>query len=518
VSERRFKGVTWSFGQTGRDDPQDAYRQLAKIEALRQQEQFDRALTLCQPLVARHPDYYGALYTLGLIYADKGEYPQALGCLVRAVMLDPRSWKALTALGTVYLELGASEMAAQTLEQARAINPQDAGIFATLGEIYRAEREYELAYNAFRSAVELDPKLDIAALGLGTTCMHLGRLAEAAKVFEALMNRGNHSLIALAALAEMPSSLVSIDVLSELQKTVPDKKVNRAEFDTALALIKAAALDKLGKTDEAWQLLVDSNRSIYLPKQQDAREVNETQTTALESLKRASIKPFLGGGSKKTISLFIFGPSRSGKTTMEALLGALEGVKRGYENPIVENAVRRTFQSAGLLTERAFDLLPSRLEAQCREFYADELERRAGSATVFTNTHPARIYDAARLASAFPNVRLIFVKRHLNDNLLRVFMRRYAVGNSYSYNLKSARDHIEWYHQMIDTLASKLPHISRVIQYEDIIADPESALQIGADLCGLRLPRVALPEIGDDRGCSKPYQALIAATLAEKIS
>jgi hypothetical protein len=201
---------------------------------------------------------------------------------------------------------------------------------------------------------------------------------------------------------------------------------------------------------------------------------------------------------------------------METLIAQLDGVKRGYENPIVENAVRRTFQLAGLLTERAFELLPSALDAQCREAYVDELVRRSGSAKVFTNTHPARVYDAARIASVFPNVRFIFIKRHRDDNLLRIFMRRYAVGNSFSYDLKSALDHIEWYHTMIDTLAEKLPKISRVIQYEDIIANPESALRTAADLCELSVANMPLSEIGDDRGCSKPYEGLIAAALEQK--
>jgi hypothetical protein len=221
--------------------------------------------------------------------------------------------------------------------------------------------------------------------------------------------------------------------------------------------------------------------------------------------------PAVGGG--KTISLFILGPSRSGKTTMETLLATLDGVKRGYENPIVENAVLRAFQTAGLLTNKAFEVLPLKLDALCREIYVEELARRAGSAKVFTNTHPARVHDAARVAAAFPDVRFIFVKRNLDDNMLRIFMREYAVGNSYSYDLKATREHLLWYHQMIDTLVEKLPQIARVIHYEDIIADPAAALRMGGDLCGLAVKDVSLPELGDDRNCSEPYRMLILAAL-----
>jgi len=512
VSEQqRFKGVTWSVGQASSNPSLEAFRQLEKAEALRRQGEFDRARTLCEPLVARHPDYYGALHTLGLIYADKGQYPQALGCLVRAVMLNPRSWQALTALSTVYLELGASEMAAQSLEQARRIKGNDPSILATLGEIYQAEREYELAYDAYRDALSLESDLEIAAIGFSTCGMYLGRYAEAAKIFEDLIRKGKRSLAAFTALADLPPAFVQMDVISELAKLTREKGAGKAEFKDSIAVVRAAALDRAGHHQEAWEQVVPANRALHLAKQADLHDMRETERASLARVRERRIRT--KRAAQEPISLFILGPSRSGKTTTETLVATLDGVKRGYENPIVENAIRRTFQSAGLLTGRLFEALPPPLDAQCSEIYAEELARRAGAAKVFTNTHPIRIHDAARMAEAFANVRFIFVKRNLEDNMLRIFMREYAVGNPYAYDLKSIREHLLWYHQMIDVLAEKLPEICRVICYEDIIADPAAALRMAADLCGLKVKEDGLPEVGDDRNCSEPYRALIAAAL-----
>ena len=52
------------------------------------------------------------------------------------------------------------------------------------------------------------------------------------------------------------------------------------------------------------------------------------------------------------LSLFIIGPSRSGKTTVERLLGQVEGIKCGYESRLAERTARRTSQLSGLLTIR----------------------------------------------------------------------------------------------------------------------------------------------------------------------
>jgi hypothetical protein len=265
---------------------------------------------------------------------------------------------------------------------------------------------------------------------------------------------------------------------------------------------------------EAWEKLAPANRTVFLAMQEELKVRREREQMLLTSLRSSPLKVYRdgAGASSHPVSLFILGPSRSGKTTMELLLATLDGVKRGYENPILENAIRRTFQGAALLTGSLFHLLPPQLDAQCREIYLEELGRRAGPARVFTNTHPARIDDAARIAAAFPNVRFICVKRNAEDMALRIYMRKYARGNAYAYDLGAIRTYVSWYHQMMDLLAEKLPEIVRVVHYEDMVADPAAALRVAADLCGLAIAEGPLPAVGDDRGCAEPYRQFMAAS------
>jgi hypothetical protein len=53
--------------------------------------------------------------------------------------------------------------------------------------------------------------------------------------------------------------LVTLDLLAELAKTPLENNMSKLEFDNAVALIKAAALDKAGRIDEAWQFLTVVN-------------------------------------------------------------------------------------------------------------------------------------------------------------------------------------------------------------------------------------------------------------------
>ncbi len=495
----------------------EARAKLDEAEALRRAGQFDRSQAICEGLVSRYPDYVGALHTLGLVHADKRDNSRALSCLVRAAMLNPKDWRTLTALSGVYLLLGASEMAAQTLEQARRLKPEDASIAHTLGEIYREEREYELAAEAFRMAHSLDPSLYVAAMGLGWSCTHLGRLAEAAAVFEGLVERGSHGIRTLHALSQLPAPLVNVDLLSLLDGLVMDEKEDRQEFESLVAATRAVALDKAGKHAEAWANLVAANRRPFLKSRDAYRKGLRWQEASLAQVRGGRIEAGAGGAgqSGQALSLFILGPSRSGKTTMEQLLGTLDGVKLGYENPIVENAVRRAFQTEGLLTSSRFVTLPLNLDALWRDFYVDDLKKRAGSANVFTNTHPGHIDDAVRIATALPSARFIFMKRDADDIALRIYMKQYGVANYHAFDIGNIRDHVAWYNRMIDGLAERLADVSRVIRYEDMIADPANALRSVAGLCGLDPPKGPIPALGDDRGCAKPYRDFMDRALHE---
>jgi SAM-dependent methyltransferase len=216
---------------------------------------------------------------------------------------------------------------------------------------------------------------------------------------------------------------------------------------------------------------------------------------------------------ERPISLFILGPSGSGKSSVEKLVGMLPAVKRGYENPIVENVVRWTFQAGNLPTLSSLGHLPAQLFPLFRKIYQEELARRIGSAEVFTNTLPTYIHDAVRLASFIPGARFIFVKRNIEDNLLRIFIRKYRDGNPYGYNLKAAREHILWYHQMIDVMAERFAKIVRVISYEDMVLNPAETLCIAAELCGIPSWSGQFPAVAGDVGCARPYQQFISDGL-----
>ena len=485
-----------------------ARKKLEEAEGLRRAGKLVPAQKICDAILKQLPDYVGALHTLGLILADRGKHSEALNCLVRAAMHNPNDWTTLTALSGVYLKLGARVMAARTLRHALESRPDDAAILATLGEVYREDREFEASAQAFRRARAQDPALFAATLGLGLACMELGELAEAAKAFEELIAAGRHPGKLLYGLSQLPSSFVTADIIELAGRISPEPGEAPEEFETAKAFALGAAFDGAGRHDEAWPHLVAANRHMAKRVGAGYGTQRKLEAAFLERVRQTSFDGRAESGPPPR-SLFIFGPSRSGKTTLERLVATCDGVKRGFENPVLEHTVRTAFRTAGLPTRERVIELPPQLDDLFRKLYNEDVAERARQAEVFTNTMPGYVEGALRIANLLPGARFVFLKRNMHDVALRIFMKSYRSANAYAYDLGAIREHIRWYDTMSEMLAEKLTSRALVVSYEDMVAEPEAVLNAVADLCGLRRSEKPLPELGDDRGCADPYRALI---------
>ena len=483
---------------------------LEEAENLRQAKKLQRSKQVCEQLLEEYPDYVGALHTLGFILADMKEYEKSASYLSKATMLCPRDWRILTGLSSVNLKLKRADAAIENLEQAQKIKPDDPSIIGTLAEIYRNQKEYELAADLYEKFIQKEPELYKAKFSLGDCYEHLGDVEKAVELYESMIKEGQSARVATVHLAQLPINLTSIDVLSLLQKLEDSPEIN----ESTLRFAQALNLHNAGKYEEAWEQLIKANE----PKKHLLAEVWRSSLPRRDQILKFArniplFKIIPEPPKGQPVSLFILGPSRAGKTTLERLLSIVPSVKRGYENPIVENAVRRTTQISGCITLSGINGMPSNLDKEFLRFYSEELIQRAGGARVFTNTHPAKIVEVLRYAKAIPAVRFIFIKRNPEDLIMRTYMKSYESGNSYAYDIKTIKENMDWYYALSEIYSEKLPGISQIVYYEDMLKNPAAVLDAAGKLCGIDVKADALPNIGNDQGIGGPYRKLIREAL-----
>lgn len=484
-----------------------AHRELSNAQSARRSGDSKRAIKICEQLVAEFPDYVGALHELGIGLMAVRDYPAALNCFVRATMLHPNDWTTLASLAQCYIQVGALEMAVRTLEQARAFNDHDADIHFTLGVIYERQREYEAAVGAFHRALEQNPNHGQAANSLGSSLVHLGELDEAAKALHQAHIADGNVIAPIAASAQLPAGCAQFDVAAALDKAEFDARANKEEREVQIAFTKAHLYHQKDMFGEAWEQLQLANNPIrkQLRVQHQNRELFRKQVS--QFVVNVFTKPIIGKtNSDLPMSLFILGVSRSGKTTVERLTGKIPGVKRGYENPIVELAVKRASQEAGLLTINSLLDLPVELGETFSTQYVTELNNRTDDSSVFTNTHPGRIGDVGLIAKLVPNAKFVFLVRNREDTAIRILMKNYSTGtNAYAYDIQDIFEEIDWYHSMMFGWHKLLPDNSIIVEYEQLVENPSKIFKLLKETIGTESATDAVPNIADDRGCAEPY-------------
>jgi len=132
-------------------------------DTLRDDNLLDAALTAYQQALEHctsDSDRAVVTTTIGIVYWQQGNYPQALATCRRALDLDPTSWRGHTGIGLVYEDQGAWEPALTAYQQAleHCTSASDRALVTrNIADVYRQQGDYPQALATCRRALDLDP-------------------------------------------------------------------------------------------------------------------------------------------------------------------------------------------------------------------------------------------------------------------------------------------------------------------------------------------------------------------------
>jgi predicted O-linked N-acetylglucosamine transferase (SPINDLY family) len=135
------------------------------------------------------PKHAQALYLLGFVHFQRGQYEEAERLIGRALALNPQSPDAWYNRGCALQRLNRHGEAVSCFDRAVSLKPDYDEAWTNRGVALLAQRSHERALESFDKALALKP-LDREALSnRGTTLFELKRYEEAAANYEALYER-----------------------------------------------------------------------------------------------------------------------------------------------------------------------------------------------------------------------------------------------------------------------------------------------------------------------------------------
>ncbi len=186
----------------------------------------------CLELIAQDARNFDALHLLGVVCLDRGQLPDSVGYLTRAVGEREQDAQANYHLGTALLGQKLFDRAEAALRQSLAARPDDVGALNNLGNSLLNQGRHTEALACYEGVLRLQPMHVPARYNAARSFAELDRLEEAVAAFR-------------TALADAPAD-TDADRLADIQSGLGQALAALGRYDEALAACRAIAAIRPG--------------------------------------------------------------------------------------------------------------------------------------------------------------------------------------------------------------------------------------------------------------------------------
>lgn len=134
-------------------------------------------------ILADQPRHIDALHFLGVLRHQRGDTPEGLALILRALEADAGSAFRYNDLGNILVQSGDAINAAEAFRMSIALNGDDANVWNNLGSLLRRQHDLTGAESAFRQALQCDAKFVPALNNLANLLAETGREEESSMLY-----------------------------------------------------------------------------------------------------------------------------------------------------------------------------------------------------------------------------------------------------------------------------------------------------------------------------------------------
>ena len=460
-------------------------QRLRLVYDLMMARRFIEAEQVCRGVLAVAPNHAVALDMFGVILrAGRDDPIRALPYLQRSVAADPRRAPARLHLASVYMAWQRFAAAAVEVKAALKLEPKSIEGLCYLAICSLNLGKPDEAIALFRRALALAPNDPTLLIDAAAGFVAVGDPAEANRLYRRAKAHREAAAGAIYRLVELGPKAGPVPTLAEVESHLADP---RANLDDQMKLHQAAGLIEAGNRhyDEAFAHFL-KGKSVYVHTYNP-----QMQRAFTDGLIAAYTPEFFaaraGYGDPSRRPIFIIGMPRSGTSLIEQMLASHPKIAGGGELPDMLRLAQPLFDIGGGRT------YASRLHALARgEYtrlaadYLSVLQSISPDADRVTDKMPDNYKQAGLIALMFPNATIIHMKRDPLDNCVSCLTTVFVGGrHAYAGSLETLGEYYRLYQRLMAHWHAVLPGRIVDVQYEELVADPETQLRRVLDRCGL---------------------------------
>ncbi|MFY7835483.1 MAG: sulfotransferase [Novosphingobium sp.] len=445
-----------------------------------------KALAAAGAALARDPADADAGFIAAVALAETGRISDALKAIGAVVRAAPGNSEYLAQHARILLlaRREGEALAAARLAVEKA--PCDPLVLDTIGCVFARLGAHEEALPLFEQAVAAQPDLSEYRFNLASTLGFFGRVDDAALQYEAIIAREpahGRAHLGLAGLKRRPNAEGVARIESAL--TAASDPLEQVRLHYAAA----AGFEGLQDHDRAFDHLAKGN-AIHRARLGYAFADDEA---VFDAVRRSFVTdlPLRSDSTLEDAPLFVVGLPRTGTTLVDRILSSHPAVTSAGELQAMPLAVKQLAQTGSrmVLDPETIGALQGASAQVLGELYLSRARQNAGAqSSRFTDKFPLNFLYIGWILQAFPNARVLCLRRGAMDSVWSNYKHLFATGSPYyrwSYDLMDTARYVLLFQRLMAFWRQRFPGRIHEVTYEWLVADQEANTRKMLAHCGL---------------------------------
>jgi tetratricopeptide (TPR) repeat protein len=478
------------FQEVDRQEPNNPAVLMNLGNALTALGRRDEARSLYRRVIVLAPQMSQPYAHLGLLDEAEARWGSALAWFDEAARQQPADPGHGCHAATALHEMGRTDEAVARVREVIRIYPEHAPAYNTLGYLLQDRGELPAARAAYQHAIQLKPDYADAFRGLGLLLLESGETGQALTALrEALRHDPDHPE-ALGDLGVALRERLAAEEEAACERVLSGGRLTgrrRAGLQYGLAQV----MDGRGHYNRAAELAREANDYLREEARHRGRGYDPAEHHAhvdklIGTYSSAHFERVREWGSDSELPVFVVGLPRSGTSLVEQILASHPQVHGAGELDRISELNRSLPGLVGRqapAVECVDELTREHVEALAGR-YLSHVRGLHPSASRIIDKMPDNYLLVGLIATLFRRARIIHTRRDVRDTGLSCWLTHFR-SVIWACDLRHIGERIREYLRLMEHWRGVLPERIFEIDYEEIVADVESAARRLAAWCGL---------------------------------
>ena len=446
------------------------------------------AIDYFKKAISNKTDFSEAYCNLGNAYMEEHEFKSAELMYRKAIEYTPLYASALNNLGNALLDQDDYRQhfdeAEQSYLKAIEIAPELNDPYKNLAVCYQGQGEPEKALHYFNIYNERVPDDEVVIAGIASVHERRAEYDQGMKLLEPFIHKDGIAIEIVLAFAKLARYFKKEDEAVALLLATDDENISNK-----LRIEKYYALGKLSEPKGD----IDTTFGYY----KKANDLDDEEHDFVHEKKifdriqsyfsREKIQSLPRSENTSKLPIFIVGMPRSGTSLAEQVLASHPDVYGAGELEDIYNLVQKIDSELKPANSypQCLDSIDTRYETALAEQHIKTLQQMAPDAKYVVDKMPHNFLTLGVINLLFPEATVIQCKRSSVDTCLSIYFQHFNKHHAYSSSLVMLGRYYNLYADMMKHWKKTLDINIIELEYEKMIAEPETEMRQLLEKCGI---------------------------------